>query len=79
MHEGNKILIQVIIAKLCPLKGHRCSSVVVVLATTFINRFQYTCNSYIGYDDSLNKFVFQIGRVKVKVTVTVFRKTFSSF
>ena len=31
-------------------------------------------HSYIGYDDSLNKFMFQVGRVKAKVTVAVFRK-----
>ena len=27
-----------------------------------------------GYDNSLNKFTFQVGRVKVKVAFAVFRK-----
>ena len=31
-------------------------------------------HSYIGYDDGLNNFTFQIGRVKVKVTVGMFIK-----
>ena len=30
--------------------------------------------SYIGYDSSLNKITFQVGRVKVKDTVAIFRK-----
>ena len=32
----------------------------------------------IGYDSTSNKFAFQYDRVKVKIAVTVFRKTLSS-
>ena len=32
----------------------------------------------IGYDNTSNKFAFQRDRVKVKVAVTIFRKTLSS-
>ena len=33
----------------------------------------------IGYDNTSNKFAFQCDRIKVKVAVTIFRKTLSSF
>ena len=52
-----------------------CSPFVIALATSFIIQFRYNFTQSFGYDYTSNKFAFQHDRVKVKVAVTVFRKT----
>ena len=42
---------------------------------SFITQFQYNFTQSIGYDYTSNKFEIKHDRVKVKVAVTVFRKT----
>ena len=69
VHKGSRILIQVIFSEL--YNPHTCSPFVIALGTSFINRYNI---SYIGNDDSCNKFTFQVGRGKVKITVAIFRE-----
>ena len=76
VHEGNGILIPVVIAESHPLEWYTCSPFVIALATLFMNRFWYNISYNIVCDNGLNEFWFQVVSVKVKVTVTVavFRK-----
>ena len=79
VHEENRILIQVITAEFCPRSQHTCSSFVIALATSLTDFDIISNPSYIGYDNSLNEFAFHIGRIKVKVTIAIFRKPLSWF
>ena len=72
-HERNRVLVLVIIAVLCPLNDIHFHLLSLLYLLNLLTDFDIASQLY-WYDDILNKFAFQIGRVKVKVTFAIFRK-----